>query len=196
MIEEKQLRHLKVLGFDAEKQISVIDLAGSANTVIDSVDLDGDAKLRSKVLSGLVRNPDFLNGILNEMITRLGHASIALNQAPVKGLIIADGVEHADQVYAALQAIWGTRNVFLAHGQSAGAEAAIQQFRLSPNQAALVAVQKVTEGFDVPDICVLTYLRTWKAPLFINQMVGRAMRISAREREVGQAPAGNDFDSE
>ena len=56
----QQLRHLKVLGFDANKEVSVIDLAGNVSTVIDSVDLDGDAKLRSKVLSGLVRNPDFL----------------------------------------------------------------------------------------------------------------------------------------
>ena len=40
------------------------------------------------------------------MITRMAHAWIALNQAPVKGLIIADGVEHADQVYAALRDIW------------------------------------------------------------------------------------------
>src|SRR3712207_8686918 len=37
---------------------------------------------------------------------------------------------------------------------------------------------------DVPDICVLTYLRTWRAPLFINQMVGRAMRITALERQL------------
>ena len=49
----------------------------------------------------------------------------------------------------------------------------------------MVAVQKITEGFDVPDICVLTYLRTWKAPLFVNQMVGRAMRPTDRERELG-----------
>jgi hypothetical protein len=49
-----------------------------------------------------------------------------------------------------------------------------------------VAVQKVTEGFNVPDICVLTYLRTWTASLFINQMAGRAMRVTMRERELGQ----------
>jgi superfamily II DNA or RNA helicase len=72
------------------------------------------------------------------------------------------------------------------------AEAEIQRFRMSTEQAIMVAVQKITKGFDVPDICVLTYLRSWRAPLFINQMVGRAMRVTQRERDLGLAPASDD----
>jgi hypothetical protein len=116
---------------------------------------------------------------------RLGHASVALEGAPVKGLIIADSVNHAEQVHAALAAEVGSRKAFIAHGQMTSAEAEIQRFRISTEQAIMVAVQKVTEGFDVPDVCVLTYLRSWRAPLFINQMVGRAMRVTQRERDLG-----------
>lgn len=190
LIAERQLRHIKVLAYDAQKEVSVepVNLAESAHegaAAEHSVDIDGDTRLKSRVLSELIRNDRFINGVLGETVTRLGHASMALDNAPVKGLIIADGVEHANQIYELLSQQIGTRYAFLAHGQVANAEAEIQRFRMSTGQAIMVAVQKVTEGFDVPDICVLTYLRTWKAPLFINQMVGRAMRITDREREVG-----------
>ena len=188
LISELQLRHIKVLAYDATKEVSEgVNLAAAAHEGAEadhSVDIDGDVRLSSRVLSELIRNERFIKGILAETVTRLGHASMALENAPVKGLVIADNIEHADQIYALLSQEIGTRYAFLAHGQSANAEAEIQRFRMSTGQAIMVAVQKVTEGFDVPDICVLTYLRTWKAPLFINQMVGRAMRITDREREL------------
>ena len=186
LIAERQLRHIKVLGFDADMTVHAIDPAGSANpgaTTIRAVDLR-DTRLRSGVLSELIRNPRFIKGIVQETIGRLGHASVALHGAAVKGLIIADSIEHAEQVHAELVDQVGTRNAFIAHGQMASADNEIRRFRLSSGQAIMVAVQKVTEGFDVPHICVLTYLRTWRAPLFINQMVGRAMRITQRERDL------------
>jgi superfamily II DNA or RNA helicase len=186
LIEEKQLRHIKVLGFDAEMHISTIDLAQTAHAhaeTIHSIDLDGDKQIRSRVLGGMVRSPRFIKGILAETVKRLGHASMALGGASVKGLVIADGIEHANQVYQYLAQEIGAEYAFLAHGQITAAESEIQRFRLSREQAVMVAVQKITEGFNVPDICVLTYLRTWKAPLFINQMVGRAMRVTAAERD-------------
>lgn len=188
LIGERQLRHIKVLGYDAQMRVHAVNLAESAHAgaeAIHAVDLDGDKKLRSRVLSEMIRNPRFIAGILTETVTRLGHASMALENAAVKGLIIADGIEHADQIYEQLSQEIGPRYAFIAHGQTPSAEAEIQRFRNSEGQAVMVAVQKITEGFDVPDVCVLTYLRTWRAPLFVNQMVGRAMRVTARERELG-----------
>ena len=187
LIAEQQLRHIKVLGYDQEMTVHAVDLASSAHAgaeTIRAVDLDGNTQLRSKVLSELIRHPRFVQGILTETVKRLGHASVALRRAPVKGLVIADSIEHAEQLYEALAAIIGPRNSFIAHGETSSPLDEIKRFRYSTGQAVMVAVQMVTEGFDVPDICVLTYLRTWRAPLFINQMVGRAMRITDRERQL------------
>ena len=142
-------------------------------TMIRAVDIDADSRMRGPLIRKMVRDENYLNGIIRETVVRLGHASVALEGAPVKGLIIADSVNHAEQAHAALAAEVGSRNAFIAHGQMTSAEAEIQRFRISTDQAIMVAVQKVTEGFDVPDVCVLTYLRSWRAPLFINQMVGR-----------------------
>jgi superfamily II DNA or RNA helicase len=187
LIDERDLRHIKVLGFDAEMRVHAVNLARSAHAgaeTIRAVDLDGDKKLRSGILAGMVRSPAYVQGILAETVKRLADASVALESAPVKGLVIADGIDHAEQVHQELAQITGPRHAFIAHGQMSSAEAQIEGFRESKGQAVMVAVQKITEGFDVPDICVLTYLRTWKAPLFVNQMVGRAMRPTDREREL------------
>jgi superfamily II DNA or RNA helicase len=189
LIEAGVLRQIKVLAFDAEMQVAnAVDLAAMAGDpqVIRAVDLDGDGRLRSQVLSGMVRDSRFLGGILDVTRTHLANASVALGGAPVKGLIIADSIEHADIVYAELVRQFGTRLSFVAHGDTPNADKEIERFRLSREQGLLVAVQKVTEGFDVPDICVVTYLRTWKAPLFINQMAGRAMRVTQLERDLNQ----------
>lgn len=188
LISELQLRHIKVLGFDAEMKVSPVDLVGSAHqgaTAIRAIDLDDDDKLRSKILPEMIRTDRFVKGIISETVGRLGHASVALEGAPVKGLIIADGIPHANQIHTELVSQVGASRAFLAHGGTSDADREIERFRNSGDQAIMVAVQKVTEGFDVPDICVLTYLRTWRAPLFINQMVGRAMRITDKERQLG-----------
>lgn len=187
LIKERQLRHIKVLGYDAMMDVTAVDLRGNAHEgaeTIRAVDLDGDGKLRSQILPGMVRDPQFIKGIVEETIDRLGHASIALEGAPVKGLIIADDIAHADDIHGEVARQIGVHRAFVAHGQINSADKEIERFRGSKEQAVMVAVQKVTEGFDVPDICVLTYLRTWRAPLFINQMVGRAMRITKREHKL------------
>ena len=186
LMSEHQLRHIKVLGFDADMRLEAIDLGEFADKgVIRAVDIDADSKMRGPLIRKMVRDENYLNGIIRETVTRLGHASVALQGAPVKGLVIADSISHAEQVYSMVAAEVGSHNAFIAHGDMSTAEAEIQRFRLSTDQAIMVAVQKVTEGFDVPDICVLTYLRSWRAPLFINQMVGRAMRVTQREKELG-----------
>lgn len=188
LVSERQLRHIKVLGFDADMRVNAIDVGKEATegaVTCRAVDIDADKCLRGRVLGGMIRDARYIDGIIGETVNRLGHASTALNGAPVKGLVIADGVEHSEQIYASLVESVGQRHAFIAHGQMSSAESEITRFRKSEDQAVMVAVQKVTEGFDVPDICVLTYLRTWRAPLFINQMCGRAMRITKRERELG-----------
>ena len=185
LIAEKQLRHIKVLAYDADMSITAVDLSTETDadpTVMRAVDLDADPKLRSSVLSGMIRDTRFITGIIGETVNRLGHASVALGGAPVKGLIIADSVQHADQIYAELVTAIGTRHAFVVHGNVPNPEDEIKAFRKAAGQAVLVSVRMVTEGFDVPDVCVLTYLTAWSAPLFINQMAGRAMRITERER--------------
>jgi superfamily II DNA or RNA helicase len=181
--EANQLRRLKVLSMDASMEAAAVNFT---NGEVTPIDID-DPGSRSKVAAKLVRDERFIDGVLRETVSRLAAASDALDgSAPVKALIIADDRAHADAVHARLVNMYGPRIAFVAHGPSKFADDQIEAFRNSTGQAIMVAVQKVSEGFDAPDICVLTYLKSWKAPLFINQMVGRAMRVTRKERELGQ----------
>jgi superfamily II DNA or RNA helicase len=184
LINEGRLRHIKVLGFDADMRVEAVDIARESDQVIRAVDIDDNSKLRTPLLASMVRDDRYLKGFINEMISRLGHASTALRGYPVKGLITADGIEHCEQIYSNAVAEAGPRQIYIAHGDMSSAEAEIERFRVSKEQAILIAVQKVVEGFNVPDICVLGYLRTWRAQVFINQQCGRAMRITDREKEL------------
>jgi superfamily II DNA or RNA helicase len=187
LIREGHLRHIKVLAYDAEMQVQAVDLRKEATPggPIRAVDLDGDRQLQSSVGAAMIRDPKFIDGVIEEKAARLGHASAALGGAPVKGLLVVDNKDHADLAYTRAAEILGVRHVFLAHADVPRADDEIERFRTSEDQGILVAVRKITEGFDCPDVCVLTYLGLWRAPLFISQMAARAMRVTQRERELG-----------
>jgi superfamily II DNA or RNA helicase len=184
LIREGHLRHIKVLAYDAEMHVQAVDLRKEMTPggPIRAVDLDGDRQLQSSVGAAMIRDQTFIDGVIKEKASRLGHASAALGGAPVKGLLVVDNKEHADQVFARAADILGVRHVYLAHADVSNADEEIERFRTSEDQGILVAVRKITEGFDCPDVCVLTYLGLWRAPLFISQMAARAMRVTQRER--------------
>jgi superfamily II DNA or RNA helicase len=186
LIRESHLRHIKVLAYDAEMRVQAVDLRRETTPggLIRAVDLDGDRQLQSSVGAALIRDHKYIDGVIEEKAVRLGHASAALGGAPVKGLLVVDNKDHADQVYSRAAQILGIQNVFLAHADVPKADEEIERFRTSEDQGILIAVRKITEGFDCPDVCVLTYLGLWRAPLFISQMAARAMRVTRREREL------------
>ena len=131
----------------------------------------------------MIRDQKFIDGVIEEKAARLGHAPQHLAAHLLRPLVV-DNKDHADQVYARAADILGVRHVFLAHADVPKADEEIERFRTSEDQGILVAVRKITEGFDCPDVCVLTYLGLWRAPLFISQMACRAMRVTKREREL------------
>jgi superfamily II DNA or RNA helicase len=186
LIREGHLRHIKVLAYDAEMHVQAVDLRKETTPggPIRAVDLDGDRQLQSSIGAAMIRDQKFIDGVIEEKAARLGHASAALGGAPVKGLLVVDNKEHADLVYTRAAKLLGVRHVFLAHADVPKADEQIERFRTSKDQGVLVAVRKITEGFDCPDVCVLTYLGLWRAPLFISQMAARAMRVTHREREL------------
>jgi hypothetical protein len=181
---QSRLRDIKVLSYDSDLHVDAVDLAMQPARKRCASSISTATASCARALKCCAASA--LTGILEERLASR-HASVALGGAPVKALVIADGIEHAEKIYAEMLRQYEPRMSFMAHGDANNADAEIERFRTSPEQGVLVAIQKVTEGFDVPDICVLTYLRTWKAPLFINQMAGRAARVTERERELQQS---------
>ncbi|MEV6229050.1 hypothetical protein AB0L88_14380 [Saccharopolyspora shandongensis] len=56
-----------------------------------------------------------------------------------------------------------------------------------PRPCGIVTVRMVTEGFDCPQVSTIAYASNVVAPLFISQMMARAMRLTPTERRTGEA---------
>lgn len=192
LIKDGVLRYIRLLGFDQNMTVHGIELEAAAHegaANIRAIDLDTLGKrARTSVINTLIRNDDYIDGMLRQTVLELQGATIATGgQAPVKGLVVADDVAHARQIHSRLLDLGIGDAAHIAVGEDGpAADATIDRFRRQTKPAILVAVQKVTEGFDVPDVVVLTYLKTWCAPLFVNQMAGRVMRVTAAELQAGQ----------
>ncbi|MDO5633257.1 MAG: DEAD/DEAH box helicase [Micrococcus sp.] len=97
------------------------------------------------------------------------------------GLVIASDHEDAKAYAAQLQALTG-EPVALILSDDKGASERIESFAESTERW-MVAVRMVSEGVDVPRLCVGVYATSTSTPLFFAQAVGRFVR-SRRRGEV------------
>lgn len=92
------------------------------------------------------------------------------------GLVIATDHEAARAYAAQLEAITGQKaTVVLSDDKDASAR--IEEFRDDGSQFWMVAVRMVSEGVDVPRLCVGVYATSTSTPLFFAQAVGRFVRL-------------------
>jgi superfamily II DNA or RNA helicase len=94
------------------------------------------------------------------------------------GLVIASNQSAARAYARILEGITGTRPT-LVLSDDAGASAGIEEFSASDARW-MVAVRMVSEGVDVPRLCVGVYATSTSTPLFFAQAVGRFVRARRR----------------
>lgn len=97
------------------------------------------------------------------------------------GLVIATDHEDARAYAAQLEALTGQRPALILSDDK-GASDRIEEFAAS-DERWMVAVRMVSEGVDVPRLCVGVYATSTSTPLFFAQAVGRFVR-SRRRGEV------------
>lgn len=88
------------------------------------------------------------------------------------GLLIASNQDHAKWLAPRLEQISGTRPDILTENQQT---TTVEDFRRS-NSRWIIAVNKISEGTDIPRLAVLGLLTTKKTELAFRQAVGRIMR--------------------
>lgn len=193
LIDQGHLRHLQVHTFDAGLQILNLqdgDVAESRVADLDQI----PHSARGAALRKLIEDREgFVEPVLGHLSALLDMQQEALNGThPLKGLVICDTQRQADRVHQiAMDHLQLPPSALLKATSDEGrdAHAAIEAFRTSRRPAILVAVRMVSEGFDAPDVSAIAYMSRWTAPLFISQMVARAMRVTMLERELGRIPA-------
>ena len=94
------------------------------------------------------------------------------------GLVIASNQTAARAYARILEAITGTKPT-LVLSDDAGSSARIEEFG-SGDARWMVAVRMVSEGVDVPRLCVGVYATSTSTPLFFAQAVGRFVRARRR----------------
>lgn len=192
LISDAYLRHVQIHVFDAG--LSILNLKDGDVADARVVDLDQvPSSTRSAALKRLISDEvGFIRPVLTHLRNTLAMQQEALRGHPLKGLVICDDQKQADTVHQIAQQHLGmpAEAVLKAvSDEGRDAAAAIEAFRTSKSPAILVAVRMVSEGFDAPDVSAIAYLSSWTAPLFLTQMVARAMRVTPTEREHGRIPA-------
>ncbi len=94
------------------------------------------------------------------------------------GLVIASNQTQARAYARILEAVAGEKPTVVL-SDDAGASARIEQFAESTSRW-MVAVRMVSEGVDVPRLCVGVYATSTSTPLFFAQAVGRFVRARRR----------------
>lgn len=94
------------------------------------------------------------------------------------GLVIATDQANARAYAKQLEAICGEK-VTVVLSDDAGASRRIEEFGASESRW-MVAVRMVSEGVDVPRLCVGVYATSTSTPLFFAQAVGRLVRARRR----------------
>ena len=98
--------------------------------------------------------------------------------ADAGGLVIASNQTQARAYATILHAVCGERPIVVL-SDYAGSSGKIEQFA-EGNQRWMVAVRMVSEGVDVPRLCVGVYATSTSTPLYFAQAVGRFVRARRR----------------
>ena len=146
---------------DGEEQIAAF---------ADDLDVVGDARrLRAAIDPGT----PLLAQMLEEADALLVKARTVIPDAG--GLLLADTQQHARDVAKVLRTITGERPVVVT-SDDPGAHKKIETFAAATEPRWLVAVSMVSEGVDVPRLCVAAYATVKRTDLFFRQAVGRVVR--------------------
>lgn len=92
------------------------------------------------------------------------------------GLVIATDHETARAYAAQLDELTGQKTTVVLSDDK-GASNQIEKFAEDPSRLWMVAVRMVSEGVDVPRLCVGVYATSTSTPLFFAQAIGRFVRL-------------------
>lgn len=110
----------------------------------------------------------------NILISRTVYSILSSHQR--RGILFALNIDHALTLYKRLKDIIPTSIV---HGKSAENERMIEMFCTGQHRL-MIAINKLTMGFDVPEITDVFLARPCESEVLLAQMIGRGSRIVER----------------
>ncbi len=183
LIERHELRPVDLFRLGAR-----VEMNDYANLkVIDSHIADLDAQPARAAIAHLGNDPAWREAFVGAVLDRLKSAHQSLEGYPVKALIVAATQQQARWMRDTADALMLARGLRpiakLAISDEPEASAVLEDFRKARHPAVLCTVDMAGEGYDCPEIAVVGFASNKLTPLYIRQVVARAQRVTARERE-------------
>jgi superfamily II DNA or RNA helicase len=127
---------------------------------------------KQKGMGWLVGNESIIRGILSKTIQELNNKRTLKPDAAV--LITCKDIAHAQQVAILWRELDGTDALVVTSDDNNAADK-LESFKTG-NQRCLISVKMVSEGVNIPRICVISMLSSCQTALFFRQLVGRGIR--------------------
>jgi superfamily II DNA or RNA helicase len=189
LIRQGQLRPVDLYRLDAK--VSVQDW--TKLDVVETTMADLDDEIGGAALRAIADYLPYRTAFVSSVLDRLEEIHRSLGQYHAKALIVAgnqkDARAYRDEVDAQMRARKLTPIAELAISDEPEAKKVLERFRKSNRVGVLCTVDMAGEGYDCPDIAVIGYATNKRTPMYVRQVVARAMRVTDRERELGIVPA-------
>jgi superfamily II DNA or RNA helicase len=165
--------------------VEVVDLKNA--TRIEGRTVDLTEPLEGVALLKLPDDPEWRRRFVEAVLDRQERLHKDFGGNPVKALIVAGSVAHArafrdttNEILRARRLGWRAQ---VATSDEEQAAATLAYFKRQPRTGLLCTVDMASEGYDCPEIAVIGYASHKRTPLYIRQVVARAQRVTAYERE-------------
>lgn len=189
LIRQGQLRPVDLYRRGA--QVELVNLAEAERTVSKIADLDEVASGRAAIRE-LPTDPGWRDSFVETILDCLEKRHRDLGNGPAKALIVARSQLDARAFQETTNRLMRDRELRpiaeLAVSDEPDAQATLQRFRELDRPGVLCTVDMAGEGYDCPDIVVVGFATNKLTPLYVRQVVARAQRVTAYERDKLRRP--------
>jgi superfamily II DNA or RNA helicase len=188
LVREGVLRPPDLYRLDAK--VELVNLASAEMTSARVADLTDDAEKRV-TLRRLPQTPEWISHMVAVTLRQLRKRHEDSKGAPVKALIVASrqtmAAAFAEEVNRQMKAA-GLQPLAECVVSADGADAyrRLDAFRKKDRVGVLCTVGMAGEGYNCPDIAVITYATNIQTVQYVRQVVARGQRVTEREKRNGQ----------
>lgn len=184
LIREGQLRPVDLYRRGAH--VELVNLAQAERTVSKIADLD-EVGIGRAAIRELPTDPGWRDSFVRTILDCLEKRHRDLGNGPAKALIVARSQPDARAFQETANRLMRERGLHpiaeLAVSDEPDAQTTLQKFRQLERPGVLCTVDMAGEGYDCPDIVVVGFATNKLTPLYVRQVVARAQRVTAYERE-------------
>ncbi len=166
--------------------VELVHLAEAERIVSKIADLDQNAAGRAAI-RGLPSDVTWRENFVEAVLERLELRHRDLGNGPTKALIVARSQDDARMFQETADRLMRERGLRpiaeLAVSSEMDAHQVLERFRRHERPGVLCTVDMAGEGYDCPEIAVVGFATNKLTPLYVRQVVARAQRVTAYERD-------------